>query len=614
MLQTSTPSVKFATMRRRTVGALPTFQAFWPQQSESTALAVSIKLIPFSGRRGWQVGVFDVTPLGSNGKVTISTLKTNSAFFLNAVLQAKRLKKELKIPLNVARDVLARGPYRCRNWSDLAGRLRSTNVEAHALQLASLPDGEAARRYLQVNIKSIAHSISQNVLVNCDLVGLYQLVRLVFLGSREEISVEHVVRTLATTAWQSANIGPDPDAVLLSTASIGGSPFRLIATRIYLPAYFDFGDEVKCDPVCAEPFGEKIRIMWSDPLDWYEAARAYLVADEDDLDTELVLPTVDLDVEMAQHEHWLHRAMSRMSGKAEYIDEYDDLTVPMISTTGTYALFGFASETTERAPLDLPLEMNEHWGSEIVVVDSHPVYVGWSGIGDKIYREDAARVRETILTHGDYRDSSKHRNADDRVVYLRPATNFDLRHAMKVEVTARMDEETLTLKSDDSKLAALVLAKVAAREVTVDKECIYGDRYILSLELASSEACGLSLSLQTQEGLDAGSYRNLIETSVWVDDEEKCQLHLSLDATLLSLVQSVGKRTLVHAVTHGLVLRRHRGFAAGLKILPGWAEQLPKTEKAVLDVFERNSPPALNLSIFDLFNATTKTKYERDNF
>lgn len=306
----------------------------------------------------------------------MTTLTSSSGnAYNNVVLQAKRLKKHLKIPLHLARYVLAKGPYHCDDWDDLISRLNTGNPDDHVRQLSSLPGCRVATGYFAHNIDRIARAISQHLLTNTNLAGLYETVRAVFLMSDKSMSLTDMVPCLPTLEWEPANLGSDPYAVMFASALINGVPFLLVATRIYLPRYFNFGAKVQCGSECAEPWGEKIKIMWSDPNAWYDAARAYLTAPEDDFDVELVLPNEVLDDKMKEHSQWFESAMSLMHGRGEYLDDDDDQLIPYWGPGGTYAMFGFPSNAGDvdiRPAFEVPMARSAYWGSELIAVGDRP--------------------------------------------------------------------------------------------------------------------------------------------------------------------------------------------------------------------------------------------------
>jgi hypothetical protein len=557
----------------------------------------------------------------SDGKVTTLTINTSNAYN-NVVLQAKRLKKGLKIPLHLARHVLAKGPYYCDDWDDLISRINNGSPDEHVRLLSSLPGCQIATAYFGDNLDRITRTISQHLLINTNLAGLYETARAVFLMSGKPMSLADMVPCLPTLEWEPSDLGPDPYAVMYASTLINGVSFRVIATRIYLPRYFNFDAEVRCSPECAEPWGEKIKIMWSGPHAWYDAARAYLVAPEDDVDVELALPDEVLDEKMREHALWFQSAMSLMPGRGEYLDDDDDQLIPYLSSRGTYALFGFptnASDTGRHPPFEVPMARTAYWGSELLAVEDRPLCLDWcrtfAKLDDSEYGEYANHLRTTVLTHPDCDLKALRPRHSTCLFFLRPATAFDIRQAMAIELSADEGEEIFVLKSDHPRVAEVVIGNIAEKRVAVDWTHSAGARYVMELDVSEyRELTGFSLALDVHEGRRAMHAWNLVSGSILTENHGCKTLHLLLQPVLFSLIQTVGKKVLVDAVIHGLVIRRPAGFACGLERLPSWIDKAPRLSPEIANMFDQASRPDPSRSFFDLLRSTRRTVYARDNY
>lgn len=330
-------------------------------------------------------------------------IQKSSAFFQeNATRQAKRLHSHLNIPLTTAKMVLAKGLYRCGSWDDLCVHLNAEKPDAHVLLLASLPSSNKAKSYFIQNLGVLASSFSKQMLTNRNLKELYELLRSVFGLPKESVNLNDILESLLVTPWQSANIGPDPDAVIHAYTSINGVRIKLIGTRVYMPEYFRYGPEVTCSPKDAEPNGN-FRIMWSNPREWYSSAYAFLTAKEDD-DLELVLPEELLDAEMQAHECWLFSALT-------YNGEYtgiDDQVIPLLLPQGPYLVFGVPTvQSTDQEHLGTTGFSFSPWSDNdavVALIDGQPISIEWITIDHKTHQHQGDyQARFALLLDGVFR-------------------------------------------------------------------------------------------------------------------------------------------------------------------------------------------------------------------
>ncbi|WP_131705288.1 hypothetical protein [Xanthomonas citri] len=76
--------------------------------------------------------------------------------------QAKRFAARLKLPITVAKDILARSCYRCSAWTDLVNRLKRRTLDKNIQLLASLPSSSEARSFFFEHRRDLARSMSQH--------------------------------------------------------------------------------------------------------------------------------------------------------------------------------------------------------------------------------------------------------------------------------------------------------------------------------------------------------------------------------------------------------------------------------------------------------------------
>lgn len=324
-------------MRRSAVGALLTPWAFG--RSEIYRVECFHQTNPFSGRRGWRVSVFDVCSceLRKNGVPPLLLFDP----VRECCSSGKTPGAAPRSATNKRQKILARGPYRCDSWKDLESRITDGTADRRITLLSLVSANPEAISFLSGHLDDIVKSISQAVLTSSNQLSLREIVYEVFTGQRHSMSLADVCPSLPELPWEPANLGPDPHAVMFAAISVNGAVFRLVATRIYAPRYFRFDSEISVDPDVAEPYGGKVRIMWSNPRAWRDAAQAFLSAADDDWDAELALPEEELDEAMAKHASWFDRAMAVVNGADYYTDDEERRLAPYVCSHGPYAIFGF---------------------------------------------------------------------------------------------------------------------------------------------------------------------------------------------------------------------------------------------------------------------------------
>lgn len=469
--------------------------------------------------------------------------------------------------------------------------------------------------FFEKHLGELADSISQIALTNTNRAGLYEIVYEVFTGMRRGVSLSDIFPSLLGVAWEPAKIGPDPYAVMQASARINGIVFRLVATRIYVPRYFRFVPELECDPDIAEPLGSKLKIMWSAPAKWRDAAQAYLLAPEDDWDAELVLPDDALDELMARHATWFEKSMGMIREANYYTEDEDNRLIPHLTPWGPYAIFGTPCDATSTLAKWIPkieCRVTSSMGNQLIMVDGWPLCLEWypaqgTSTEDDGAFDEASPIRDVAFDHLPCGNAMP--PMPELPFVLRPATGFDVRHALKIEVEAADGEEALMLKSDVPELAKRVLDLIASRQVRVDRRD--PRRYLLVLDVSAySEVKSLHLTLDIHwnSGFLAA---NLISESVCLDRGGERTLSLSLHRMALSLVKLVGKKPLADALAYGLIVHCPGGVADGLKVEPPWVEKLLDVDPSVASLFD--CPLPKEITIFDLFRNARRVTYKRDN-
>ncbi|SNB62841.1 hypothetical protein SAMN02745900_01005 [Pseudomonas sp. URIL14HWK12:I8] len=538
-------------------------------------------------------------------------------------IQAKRLRDLFGIDLTTAKYVLARGPYGCANWADLRKRVDVVTPLENALQLAELPHSPIAAAYLAKHLRRLASSVSQLILTNCNLPELCERLRQVFAVPGKPIGLADVLQTITPTRWLPADIGPDPLAVIQSRACINGVEVLLLGTRIFWPRLFTFDAEITVDARTAEPFGEKLKVMWElDP--WHRASRNYLLEyqrgdDWDDL-PDFIKPQIAECPRMQQHREWLNNCLLSWREEPRYNDDGEEF-IPVLYQGNAYLVFGipcpgsvvqppsrrqyvqFSGKGSNRSQVIL-------LGGQLLNIEmlAAPNPKGQQDWGHEDYHRrlcndllgGAATAGWTSPPSGGWGD----------LLFLTPASHFTLTCELRVEIQPEPDETLCTLQTDNPELAVEVLERAHRGQYTCYEntlsEASYGMRIQLAEEIAS---VNLSLSL------------NFIEETVWQSahligrrvthkDEHGQTLYLEIKPALLKLVQRQPLKVLKKAICERQILRVH-----------GLPEQLQETRVLLPD------PLASDSSDIDESNPLTEPffdgegellfgfiSYQRDNF
>ncbi|MEA9822451.1 hypothetical protein VDF98_03230 [Xanthomonas campestris pv. raphani] len=520
--------------------------------------------------------------------------------------QAKRFAARLKLPITVAKDILARSCYRCSAWTDLVNRLKRRTLDKNIQLLASLPSSSEARSYFFEVRRDLARSMSQHLLTNTNLAGMLGHLQEIFAVGAGPILLGDVVPTLNASEWQPANIGPDPWAVVESEVVVNGTCLRLIGTRTYLPRFYDFGSE---RGEYAEPVG-KLRIVWKEPAAWYQAALDYL---NDPNATDVLLPIIELTEEMARHQDWFETALATSSYMEEYGLGDDDLVPVFVEGQNCYVVFGYpVNPSPKQANLTtIELASADHNFSQVVELHGSPVCLEWISYDPKTrmhpgeFGEYFEKLKLSILV-GDELYSTLRKDGQSGILFVRPATDFDIRHELKMEFTHLGDEIAFVLKTTNLALCRDLLGKVASRELMVYSSG--GKRRYFSLLLVSKHDGPPELSLAFEsESPGMTGMSNLVHS--WFVSEEKdgWEMLLEIAPELINLTDRIGVRALGVAISYGLIQRLPVDFMGNFSKPPARCDKIPQVPEDVIEQLERplNSDGVVTLRSAD---------YSRDNF
>ncbi|MFL9997775.1 hypothetical protein PQR34_41670, partial [Paraburkholderia sediminicola] len=523
----------------------------------------------------------------------------------------------MEIPLTYAKDVLARGPYRCNGWNDLRARIDKHRFDEHVTRLASLPTCRAAIEYFSQNIDEIARSLSRQLLTNANLAGLYQIAAKVFSVTPTKHSVNDIAPALPVSDWAGSGIGPDQWAVMYASTKINDVQFLLVATRVYMPACFNFPEHMTAEPWLAEPIGEKYRIMWSDIRRWYNVALTYLTVDDDDL--ELTLPEEPLlDKRMEDHKAWFELATRQLDSEGRYSDE--DALQPYVTEKGSYLIFGFPTALPAAQWPGPDLSTSHAFGLRdgLLTINGQLVCLDVAPLGPDLETdldgEYASALLASTFAHPYCEIEAFLRTNPKQVLVIRPAFRFDVDRFLRVELHATEDKEILVLKSDNTAVASSVIEGVARHNLKCFTTQFGGQAFIMELDVSDHEDLrGLSIAFELI-GADYFQCNNLIRKTVTARRQDRLTLYVEVSPVLMTLIERIGKKIILGAVQYGLVIHRPVGFTTGLERVPKWTETLLPVCKSVVDSFERPLPAGETLSLFDMFRHMRRTRYRRDNF
>ncbi|MDR7306812.1 hypothetical protein [Rhodoferax saidenbachensis] len=524
--------------------------------------------------------------------------------------QAKRFSEKLGLPQTTAKKILARALYRCTGWDDLYARLGSQAPEKHIELLTALPHSIEARTYFFEIRNVLVKSLSQHVLINRNLVGLHDLVQDIFALGSDPTILADILPMIAISAWQPSGLGPDPWAVLEAEAMINGIELRLLATRTYMPKYYDFHSDTIC-PEYAEPFDGKFKIIWTDPDAWRQAALDYL--NDEDAD-DIQLPQVELTPAMAQHQEWFEASLGTCGGiSGEYGQHGEDFIPHLIENRGCYIIFGFPSRLpslSETANQDkVTLLPGEDSIQQVGLIGETPVCLEWIAFNPATQTHPGENyeyfesLRNSLFRNGQLHTTSN-QDGIPGILFLQPATDFDIRHALKVEFTSEGDEIAFVLQTDDSPLVSALLEKVAARDLMVfgSKE---NPRYFCKMQLPlSQEPPTLSVSLRTI-GAEFFHAANLVFGKHSAKRDGGWQFLIEVSPKLLTLQDKLGKKAMETAINHGLVLRYPVAFKNELEKPPSRCEHFPRPSEDIVKLIEARPRGPFRFGY---------TQYKRDNF
>jgi len=544
----------------------------------------------------------------------------------NIVRQSKRLSEKLAVPLTTAKEILASGPYGCASWADLNARLESPSPHDESLILAALPHVDAAQAYFANNIRELAKALSRRILTNTNLAGLYEILRYVFVISQVPVSLSDIATKIEASAWQPSHIGPDPAAVIHAYTRINDTYIKLIATRVYLPEYYDLGEHYQPLAKIAEPYNEKIKIIWSDPMGWYKATCDYLeafdrTADDDEYDVELILPEEHLDEAMRIHQRWFDNALNAWRDESRY-GESDQYFVPYALPLGCYLVLGVPCT----APANLPVlnstsvAFDSEWDNDttLVTLGKQPVCIEWITINNQTRQHDGEHhehfksLMDGVFSHSDCElDQFQSEGRYHKLFYITPASNFAIDSYLKVELEPSGDEEFKAGVTDNPFLASKIVDYASTRRLMGYQSKLGTSNFLMKIEAKESLLEKASLALIAYRAGNKKSY-NLITQSLLTRRAENSTVVVNIQAALLSLCDLIDKRVLKDAIHHGIVVYCDPGFLDDLDVPSKRSKGLQVAPQSLIETLEQPFQEK-DFSLHDLFSNLTLAHYTRRN-
>ena len=192
------------------------------------------------------------------------------------------------------------------------------------------------------------------------------------------------------------------------------------------------------------------------------------------------------------------------------------------------------------------------------------------------------------------------------LLFVRPATLFDVQQELKVDFTRTDGEEAMVLKTSNLPLALELILKVAIRDLTVYERDGRSRYFAMFFLPDSDERPELSISLESK-GAEWTSMSNLVRLSYWSKSSSGTELLAEVAAELLTLVDLLGKKTVEAAMSHGLIQRQQPGFQTELKKPPARCKNIPPVPEVIAEALARPLRADGYLSL-------GRTRYLRDNF
>lgn len=590
------------------VGVLPIPGAHWATAKWNRPAFSALKFALCEHQGRW---------VGVSGADCIEDTTMHDSTFVEQQLdtihrQAKRFAVKLKLPITVAKDVLAKAFYRCAKWSDLEERLKSRTLSRHIQLLTALPRSDEARLYLSGIDGDLAKSLSQHMLTNSNLAGLIDHVREVFAVASAPTTLDDLVPNLRALPWRPAGIGPDSWAVVESEVVVNGVWLRLVGTRTYLPRYYNFGPKHESGKF-AEPLKGKLRIIWTEPMVWYQAALDYL----DDPEAEDVqLPVAVLTEEMARHQAWFEAALVTTGSIAEYRDGDDDLLQAILVKENLYIVFGYPVRSTSEAEqasfVTVELASTCDNFSQVVMLNQNPICLEWIAYDTKTARhpgqfdEYFVMLKQAILRN-ECLPATPRKDGQPGLLFVRPATDFDIHQALKVDFTYLADEVAFVFKTSNLSLCRKLLCKVAARDLMTYFPTEHPRYFALILVPRSDLSPELSLTFDAE--IPGGmSVSDLVHTVYSKEQEDRWELLVEIDPQIMNLVDRIGRKAMDTAISHGSVQRLSIKFLDELKQPPARCRQIPQMADEIANALDR--PPLTGDGYFTM----RRVRYWRDNF
>lgn len=566
----------------------------------------------------------------------MKTTHSSADLLVQVGRQAKRLGDYFDLKLSHSQEVLAKTFYQCAHWQDLRFRLKNPQADDWRIQLLAVSaQSLEAQEYICAHLAELAHALSQHLLTTTDLLGLYDIVKRTFGLSGPPTTIGDIVPCIKASDWKPAGIGQEATAIIEATTAINGVPLRLIGTRVYRPEYYRFGEEVTIPAEHAAPYRGSFRIVWSKPDAWYNAAYQYLLMlqEEDDdgsvivPDIESLFPEEEMDERMLAHQGWFERMAEtwQLSLCYEGEDPFHPVVIPEFR--GCYIVFGipaeFPDDITHSASNNIRLTGESANDSLLIQLAGQPACIEWIsvdqsiGVHDGLYPEHFETLSGGLLSHPDCDLKAFPRNGwHSSYFFITPATDFDIRQAVKIEFEAEPGKEAFAFRTDNPMIAATVIGKVANRDLRTQASAEQSEHYVMEIDVSAyaEEEAGFSLSL-VGLGTHWETHKHFIPSAYLSIDGDRKHLYLQVSASLLRLVELIPKKELIEAVQCGWILHQPNGFSELLSQPPKRLSNIKLALQTVIDLFRKPLRfPDDNLPLSgNVFKHMKPIKYTRGN-
>jgi hypothetical protein len=283
------------------------------------------------------------------------------------------------------------------------------------------------------------------------------------------------------------------------------------------------------------------------------------------------------------------------SNIAEYRKDDDDLPQAILVEENLYVVFGYPVRPTseeEQASFDtVELASTCDNFSQVVMLNQNPICLEWIAYDTKTGRhpgkfdEYFVMLKQAIL-RDERLPATPRKDGQPGLLFVRPATGFDIYQELKVDFTYLADEVAFVFKTSNLSLCRKLLCKVAAHDLMTYSPTEHPRYFALILVPRSDLSPELSLTFDAESPGNT-TMSNLIHSSFLKEQEDSWELLVEIAPQLMTLVDRIGKKVMDTAISHGLVQRLPIQFLDELKQPPARCRQIPQMPDEIAKALDR---------------------------